>query len=431
MSLFFPEALIILAMLGLNAFFAAYEMALASVSLSRLAELKERGVKGAARAFRLKGRLEASLSVIQLGITLAGAVAAATGGAGVNDYFTPILQDRFGLKRGAAEFLAITGFVIPLSAATIVFGELVPKVFAIENKEFVVLRLSWPMAALFRLTSPVTRAFERVVKAVVGLAGSFMSGGAEEKASISEIKLAAAQAREQQIIGPLEERIVSSAASLSLKKVRDLLIPPAAVSHIPLGLTLGEAIIKAHMDLHTRFPVTGSAEDPADIRGYLNFKDIVTALKMGAAAGKVDSIMRPMERIPCGMSAAQALQLMTERSIHMAAVVEKDAVIGILTLEDIIRQLTGRVNDEYDRLPGHCYPSGGGVIAGGAAKLYEVRRKLGLPAEGGGETLAAWLEKGLGRAPEGGETVTVEGLKLLVRKTRRKKLLEAYVSVPK
>jgi putative hemolysin len=431
MAGFIPELIIIAAMLGFNAVFAAYEMALASISRARLAELSAKKAPGASAALFMKSKLEASFSVIQLGITLFGAIAAATGGAGVNETFSPLLADSFALSPRTADIVALTLFVLPLSAITIVFGELVPKVFAIENKELVLLRVSPVMRALYSVAYPVVRGMEKITKAAVKLASAFLpsSGHREERASVQEMRAAAAQALEQKLIGPVEERIVSSAAGLSLKKVGDLLIPPAAISHIPITFTLTEALLRAHMDLHTRFPVTAAENEPENIKGYVNFKDIVTALKMGAQSGTVASITRPIEKIPCGMTASKALEKMTDGNIHMAVVAgEGGKVLGLLTLEDIIRQLTGQISDEYDRLPGHLYPSGDGLIAGGASKIKDIFRRLHLTTPPENDILAFWVERRLGRPPKGSEVLKIDGLTILVRKTRRHKLLEAYIS---
>lgn len=431
MTDFLPELLIIAAMLAFNAVFAAYEMALASISKARLTELSAKRAPGAAAALFMKNKLEASFSVIQLGITLFAAIAAATGGAGINESFAPLLADRFALSPRAADIVALTLFVLPLSAITIMFGELVPKVFAIENKELVLLRVSPAMRVLYSVAYPMVRGMEKVTKAAVRLASALLprSEHREERASVQEMRAAAAQALEQKLIGPVEERIVSAAAGLSVKKVGDLLIPPPAISYIPITFTLTEALLRAHMDLHTRFPVTAAEGEPENIKGYVNFKDIVTALKMGSQSGTVASIARPIEKLPCGMTASKALEKMTEGNIHMAVVTgDGERVLGLLTLEDIIHQLTGEISDEYDRLPAHLYPSGEGLIAGGASKIKDIFRRLRLTTPPENDILAFWVERKLGRPPRGSELLKIEGLTILVRKTRRHKLLEAYIS---
>src|SRR5262249_53929131 len=117
--------LIILTMVVLNAVFAAYEIALASASLGRLRSLAAEARPGARAAAFMKENMEASLAALQLGITLVGAIAAATGGAGAEESLSPWLQQRFGLSNWKADLVALSLIVVPLSALTIVVGELI------------------------------------------------------------------------------------------------------------------------------------------------------------------------------------------------------------------------------------------------------------------------------------------------------------------
>ncbi|HAU90700.1 MAG TPA: hypothetical protein DCW72_10975, partial [Elusimicrobia bacterium] len=187
----------------LNAGFAAYEMALASVSKARIRHLAEKNVPGSSSARFMKDRVAASLSLIQLGITLAGAVAAATGGAGINEYIAPLLSAHFTITEGTAEALGIALFVLPLSFLTIVFGELVPKVFAIENKEFILLTFSPFFRWLYLLFYPVLAVFEAIIKWVITLINAVLPAKRQynEKAGLSELRQAAAQARDDSLIG--------------------------------------------------------------------------------------------------------------------------------------------------------------------------------------------------------------------------------------
>src|SRR5262245_49146935 len=110
--------IIIGCMVALNALFAAYEIGLASVAIGRLKILADEHRRGAKAALWMKQNMEASLAVVQLGITLVGAIAAATGGAGVDESITPFLTERLGLSPGWAHFASLTVFVVPLSAVT-------------------------------------------------------------------------------------------------------------------------------------------------------------------------------------------------------------------------------------------------------------------------------------------------------------------------
>ncbi len=146
----YTELLIVVAMIFVNGVFASYEIALASVSVARLQSLVQDKRRGASAALYMKQEIEKSLAVVQLGITLVGLIAGATSGASATEDLAPVLQT-FGLGESTAEIVAIAIVVVPLTALTIVAGELMPKLFALRHKEWVCLILS-PAMRFFSLS---------------------------------------------------------------------------------------------------------------------------------------------------------------------------------------------------------------------------------------------------------------------------------------
>ncbi|MBU3759237.1 MAG: HlyC/CorC family transporter [Candidatus Omnitrophica bacterium] len=431
------ELLIIGLMLAVNAVFASYEMALASTSRARLAALRHDGKKGADQALYMKDRMEASLAVVQLGITFAGAVAAATGGAGVQEVFAPYLMSRLGLPDFLAEILSLICLIIPLSAFTIVFAELVPKMFALTHKESVCLALSPAMKTIALVANPVVSFFETSVKKIMALIFMKPSAGdsaAESMQGLHELTAAVALARASRLIGAHEEKIVLSAAGLSLRPIRDIMLPASDISMIPIRLNLSEALVKAHMDMHTRFPLCAQEGNPQTIEGYVNFKDILLALKMNASDPTLHGIMRSIMKIEARTPISQALTQMIQSRAHIALVSDSEQkVLGMITLEDILEELVGEIEDEFDRLPSHIQPYGSVWLMGGGVSMKNVFTTLGMPAQEAppgqrGPTLSEWCLSSLGGTVLGGEVITSGGLNVVIRKLRRKKIAEAVVS---
>lgn len=427
------EILIIGLMLFVNAIFAAYEMALASISRVRLSTLCQQKKKGAEEAAYMKDRMEASLAVVQLGITLAGAIAAATGGAGAQESLTPFFT-KMGMAYFYAEISALICLVIPLSAFTIIFAELVPKMFALDNRESVCLKLSPMMKAIARIADPAVSFFETIVKKIMLLGKKTKDESSVNKQSLHELKAAAALARTSRLIGAHEEKIVLSAAQLSQRTVADIMWNSEDISMIPVTDSLSDALIKAHLDMHTRFPVCEKAGEPQTIIGYLNFKDIVNALKMSPENPSVQGITRPIKKLPVETPLSQALSELMREKVHIAIATSQDQkVTGMITLEDIIEYLVGEIEDEFDRLPAHIQSVGSGWIIGGAASMKAVASTLGieLQLENVSErtpTLTEWVAQKLGRDVEGGEVLSFDNISITVRKLRRRKLAEALVS---
>jgi putative hemolysin len=428
------ELVVMGVMVALNSVFAAYEIALASVGLARLDTLLHEGRAGAASAMRMKQSMEASLAVVQLGITLVGAVAAATGGAGAEESIEPLVRD-LGFSAGAAQFIAIGIVVLPLTVVTIIFGELVPKVFALENREWVALRLSPIMEGFAYAVWPAVWFLESTVSLVVRLATRNWKrdAAASNSAALQELRAIAALARTSRLIGHREEGIIISAARLSSTSIESVMLPVEYVSYLYIGDSLSEALIGAHMDMHTRYPVAERNGDPQSFIGYVNFKDIVATLRLAPQEPSLRGILRPLVTFFSTATVAECLERLIHDHNHIAVVRDADGrTVGIVTLEDILEELVGEIEDEYDRLPAHLISAGRGWIIGGNLSLERLRAAIGPefplePHEAEHETLSDWIEAHLGRPPRAGETIVIGPWRLLIRKVRRKAVLEAFM----
>ncbi len=426
-----PEFLAIAVVLALTAILAAYETAISTVTLARLVALEKANVAGAAAAVAMKTQLERTLAVVQLGVTFSNAIAGAFGGATVEETLAPLLVRQLGFAPAAAHTLALAAVVIPLGVVTVVFAELAPKVLAIRHKEGVACALSPAMWGLSKPLAPIATLLEALVTGVLRVAARARRRGPPtpaETTSLHEITAAAALARTAKLIGAREERIVSSAALLSSRNLGEIELPAADISMLPADATLETALVRAHLDMHTRFPVARVESDPQTIEGYVTFKDLVAMLKMADGSAGLRAITRPIKRIARSTTIAKALDTLVRERSHIALVVsDDDKVTGLVTLEDIIEELVGDIEDEFDRLPAHCTPAGDGFIVGGGIALDALRRRLDLPPPPASATLADWAQRQLAKAPTGGETIVSDGMHVLVRKLRRKRVAEAFV----
>jgi len=231
-----------------------------------------------------------------LGITLVGAVAAATGGAGAEENIAPYFEQSAGVSSGVAEVLAIAAIVAPLTVVTIIFGELIPKVFALRNNEWVSLRLSPPMQWFVFAAWPVVWALETTVTGLMSFGARHWKGRLaatkSEASELHELRASVGLARASRLIGPQEERIILAAAALSHRPIREVMLPANFISMLDVNMSVVDALIAAHLDMHTRIPVTERPGDPQGIVGYVNFKDIVAFMRMAPSDPSVRGIMR-------------------------------------------------------------------------------------------------------------------------------------------
>lgn len=427
------------AMVAINSVFAAYEIALASVGLARLDTLEKQQRRGAASAMRMRNNMEASLAVVQLGITLVAAIAAATGGAGADEMINPWLQ-QIGLSKALAQFVSIGIVVVPLTVVTIIFGELVPKVFALRHKEWVCLKLSPVMEWFAFSVWPAVWFFETSVELIMRWASRWQprqgQTGDSDEPTLQELRAIAALARMSRLIGAREEGIIVNAARLSNLPIRRIMLPAEYISTLGLNAELADALIAAHHDMHTRFPVTERDGDPQSIVGYVNFKDIVACMRIAPHEPSIRAIVRPLSTLQANQSVASALEQLIREHHHIALVRDSDEfVVGMVTLEDIIEELVGEIHDEFDRLPAHITSSGAGWIVGGGTSLQQLTQVTGIKLPDEDEapdspaaTLNEWVLRHLGRPVDRGEEVRIAGLRILIRKERRQAVQEAQIS---
>ena len=429
------ELIVIAVLILVNGVFAGFEIALATVDKSRLQALFADGLRGSAAALRMKDSMESSLAVVQLGITLVGASAAATGGAGAEELIEPLLL-RGGLSTGLAQFLAIAMVVAPLTVFTIIFGELVPKVFSLRNQEWVCLRLS-PMMEWFAYSVwPAVWFLETCVHWIThwtGLGDQFNQQPGLNESATQELHRAAALARASRVIGHREQGIIMSASRLASTPVQNIVLPSEFISMLVADQSLDDALVAAYQEMHTRFPVTEEPGNPQTIIGYVNFKDIVIGLRRSPQKPSLRSLVRAVHVFEPHTSVADCLEHLMREHNHIALV--RDAakdIIGLVTMEDIVEELLGEIHDEFDRMPAYLTPTGEGWVAGGFVTLNRLQDAAGIHLQPTSERpvlmLNDWIIERLGRPARGGDEIEIDAWKILVRKTRRSLVQEVHLS---
>ena len=426
--------LLILLMLVFNALFAAYEMSLASVSRTKISVLLQEKLPGAEAALFMKDHMEGSLATVQIGITLVGAIAAATGGIGGDNLFVPFFKQALGFPSHLAYLLSMACVVLPLSFVTIVFGELIPKTFALKNKEWVLLKLSPTMKVLYSCLEPIVGSMESIVRFfTLKTPTQQQDPKMLKRTALEDLRTAAAIASSSRLFTSVEEKIVISTAQFCVRKLREIQVPLDQVYMLDANASIADTFLKAHLDMHTRFPVLSDPDNSQSVIGYLNFKDIFTATKSGGSAGtSTRSILRPIMRLEAETIISAALQKLMKSKQHICLVTEEEKITGIVTLEDIFEEMVGEIEDEYDFFPSYIRPFGEAFIVSATANMSEIFEKLNLsiPADvSSSETVEQWITAQLG-----GQSITKNqkfvknGLILETRKFRRHKLMEAIVT---
>jgi putative hemolysin len=335
--------------------------------------------------------------------------------------------------------VAIAIVVVPLTAVMIVFGELLPKVLALRHKEWVCLCLSPAMGRLALGARPVVWLVEAAVVALLRWGEHRWQGRLNgqlrsEAAELLELRALAALARSLRLIGSREEAIILGAARLSSHPVREILLPAEHMVLLGADDAPADALAVAYLDMHTRFPVAERAGDPQSIIGYVTFKDIVAHRHLHPAESSLRGILRPIPSLQADSPLAAGLERLIRERTHIALIRDaSETVLGMITLEDILEELVGEIEDEYDPLPGHAVRSGAAWVVGGGVSLAQLKELTGIDLtpdlpRAGVRHLSGWVTGQLGRPPRGGDVLQRAGLRIQVRKVRRQQVLEAQVS---
>ncbi len=439
----FPELTIMAVMVVLNGVFAGYEIALAAVTVARLHVLVQENRAGARAALFMKENMEASLAAIQVAITLLAAIAAAIGGAGAAENIEPFLRHQFGISATLASVLAITAIVLPLTFFTILFGELLPKVFSLRNKEWVCLRLSPFMRWFCLVVWPAVWLFETCVMTLMAWSERrwrpVHPQGRSEATELLELRAQAMSARASRVIGEREENIILGAAKFSSRTLREIMVPAEHISMLNVNAPLGQSLVVAHLEMHTRFPVAERPGDSQSIIGYVNFKDLVALMRLSVPhEASLRSILRPMPSLNADLKLTACMERLIRDHMHIALVREGEKVVGMVTLEDLLEELVGDIQDEYDRLPVHMVPSGWAWVVGGGVPLERLKEATGVdlaadlpqsPADGQVRTVSDWIIGHLHGQFRSGDILVRPGLRVVIRKIRRHKVLEAQVGL--
>ncbi len=327
------EILLILICLVLNAFLAAFEMAFVALTRSRLKELAKSGDPTAVRLAKLRQNPERTLSAIQIGITLVGALAAAIGGAQAYERLAPSLVERLHIEPITANFLSVVLVIVPLTMLNVVFSELVPKTLALRSPMKIGLVATKWLLLLDRIFLPIVNVLEWTTKRILHLA--FPRSRHDENVPPSdtvELDQLSLQARQY----------VLNLVAIEKKRVRDVSLSWAQVDCVNWTDDINHVESMVLRSGHTRLPVMQDDR----ISGIINTKELLALVKSGATSWT--QIVRPISKVQANDTLLKALRQMQEKRSHLSAVFDGTNLNGIVTMEDILEEIIGEVYDEDD-----------------------------------------------------------------------------------
>lgn len=327
------EVLIILICLAINALLAAYEMAFVSIPRAELRALSRSGNEHAKILIDLRESPERTLSIIQIGITMVGAIAAAVGGAGAGDTLEPYFIQNFSFSETSAEALSLLLVVLPITYLSVVVGELVPKTLALRNPVRIVLSGAPALFIADRVFSPVITALEWSTQKILKI--FFPRSKSTQSNELTTIVIDS--------FSPVHQRIMLNMADIERKQIKDIMLPWAQVVVVDLSAIPDEVFQVVIHSGHTRLPV----KDNGKIVGVLHTKEFIALRELGDTNWQF--IIRPVVKIQATDSALGVMNPLQGKKNHMAIVLNQQGQrLGIVTLEDILEEVVGDIFDEDD-----------------------------------------------------------------------------------
>ena len=419
MTLFVGLVAVLLIVLG-NAFFVAAEYALVTARRSRLGELADRGMLRAKIALRIMDSPVRFIGTVQLGITAFSILLGAVGEPIVEHW----LDDW--LLSATVSFLLAFGFVTYLH---VTLGELVPKAVALDKKEETALWVALPIEAVYVVTYPLVWFLQRSSDVFTGLFGIKPPPAGIVAHTEEDIRMIVAQAEDTGEILAAEEEMLYKVFDFADKEVHEVMVPRPGVIAISVDMPPEDALATIIDSPYTRYPVYRESLD--QIVGVLHVRDLFSAMHdVGIAAVELEHIVRPAYVVPETKDLAALLAEFRRTKQHMAIVVDEyGAMEGIVTLEDLLEEIVGEIEDEFD-LPDTSVEriDASHIRIDGTYTIDDFNEEFGTELEVEDyHTMAGLVFGELGRAPEVGDTVDTDGLRLTVLEIEGSRILKIEV----
>jgi CBS domain containing-hemolysin-like protein len=398
----FLELLALAVLILLNAGFVAAEYGLVTSRRTRIKELASEGNRRARTVLRITGDPPRFIAAMQLGVTITSLAIGALGEPIFTHLFEPWL---------AAVLAVILGLVI-LTFLHVVIGELVPKGIALGHPERTALVFSGPVRVFFWVFGPFIWLLQRATEGVLALLGQEPPGAEHEAHSEAELRMLLSSSAEQGEIERGEQEMLYKVFDFADKEVADVMVPRPEVVALSVDLPPAEALEIVLDSPYTRYPVYRDSLD--DIVGILHVRDLVRAMHdPDGMRVNLEELLRPAAMVPETKDLAALLTEFRRTNQHIAVVIDEYGdVEGIVTLEDLLEEIVGEIEDEFD-LPDETVErvDADTVRIDGTFSIDDFNEQFDadVPIEDY-HTIAGFVFGQLGRAPEPGDEVSHDGI---------------------
>jgi putative hemolysin len=418
----FLELLAVAVLILLNGYFVAAEYALVTARRTRIQELAQKGSRRARAVLRIVADPPRFIAAMQLGVTGTSLAIGALGEQALARVFDPIF----------ASVIAFAFAFLIITFLHVVVGELVPKGIALGYAERVALAVSTPVRGFFVLFKPLIWVLQRSSEAILLALGLTPPGGEMEVYSEAELKMLLSRSTEEGELEKQEQEMLYKVFDFADKEVSAVMVPRPEVVALSVDLPPEEALAAVIESPYTRYPVYRGTLD--QIVGILHVRDLFSALNdRGLEAVRLDQILRPVHIVPETKDLAALLAEFRRTNQHMAIVVDEYGELeGIVTLEDLLEEIVGEIEDEFD-LPNEAIErlDDGRIRIHGTFPIDDFNEQFGraLPIEDY-HTIGGLVFGMVGRQPETGDEVESDGCRFKVLEVEGSRIERLEVELP-
>jgi CBS domain containing-hemolysin-like protein len=415
--------LAVLALVLLNGYFVAAEFALVRVRRSRLEEQAEEGKRGASLVLRQLDNLSRYLAACQLGITFTSLGIGFLGEPAVAELF----EDLFGTSISHDLALAISLFLAYLITTSlhITIGEQVPKIFAINRAERVARLIARPLHVFAQVFNPFIHVLNGASNAILRLIGIRNTDEFDEGGSPEELKVLIAQSLTGGKLDVGEAEMLTGVFHLHEQQARQVMTPAPAVVTVDLSENVETALRRCVSSGHTRLVVTED-ENHDRVKGIVHANSLAQKLLTEGAQARIDELVREAPIVPETKPLDDLLADLQRQRTSLAVVIDEyGRTAGIVTVEDIIEEVVGEIDDETDPLGGAVrrLPNGDWFVRGHVAITDLVDYGLELPVDSDAyNSVGGFVFGELGRLPKRGDTITHNGYSIRVESVRENRI---------
>src|SRR3954469_985565 len=398
---FFLQMLALAGLIVLNAFFVAAEYGLVTSRRTRIMELEHEGNRRARQVLRITGDPPRFIAAMQLGVTISSLAIGALGEQVLAHHFDAFM----------ASFLAVLLALLIVTFLHVVIGELVPKGIALGHPERTALAVSGPVRAFFIALRPLIWLLQESTAVILRGLGLEPPGAEHDAHSEAELRMLLSSSAEQGEIEHDEQEMLYKVFDFADKEVADVMVPRPEVVAISITLPPEEALKAVLESPFTRYPLYRETLD--DIVGVLHIRDLVEAMHdRGIVSVDLESLVRPAYMVPETKDLGALLTEFRRTNQHLAIVIDEyGSMEGIVTLEDLLEEIVGEIEDEFD-LPDETVErvDDDTIRIDGTFPIDDFNEQFSceLPVEDF-HTVAGFVLGQLGRAAEPGDEIEHDG----------------------